>query len=302
MGGNGAQTGGGDWAVGSGLGGTVSGGMGGAGSSDRARGNGCPSRCSARDFGGARGSGLSGTDVIGRCGARVGIGDGAGDATAGTGGCSWDIAAEAELGALGSSGRAGLWHGTAGSGSRAEANGQMTGASGSIVRAWGMADGSDGIGGIGRAEGMGSGSDLAAEDSSTRSGGTGSVGSGGAQVGIGAGQADGSGLLGATGRGTGSTESSSTGLAQTWHGSGVGCKGRGCMTGATGGIGWAEGISGTMRAADDGGIEAGTGPGAWAASRTGYISCIVALKSSQVAGPSSVSRTAAKVLQEASSV
>ena len=57
-----------------------------------------------------------------------------------------------------------------------------------------------------------------------------------------------------------------------------------------------------MRTADDGGIEAGRGPGVWAASRTGYISCIAALKLSQLAGLARVSRTAVQVSQDSSSV
>ena len=190
--------------------------------------------------------------------------------------------------------------------------GQMTRVAGGILRAKGTVDGSDGTGGIGRTEGlgMGSGGGLTVGNGGTGSGGMGGVGSSGAQVGIGgqeaeadgrAGLADGSGLLGVMGRGTGGMESGSVGLARTWHGSGVGCKSRGRMTGAAGGIGWAEGIGSTMRT-DDGGIKAGRGPGAWAASRTRYISCIAALRSSQVAGSSSISRTAAKVSQDASSV
>ena len=69
----------------------------------------------------------------------------------------------------------------------------------------------------------------------------GAWGMGGAVSGVDEGQtagtAGGSDLSGATGRGTGSMESGSTGLAWTWHGSGTGCKGRGCMTGAAGGTG-----------------------------------------------------------------
>ena len=115
-----------------------------AGIIGRAQGRG--GHCSAGNFSGAwvgiwgamscskdaRDSGIKGLATGGDLG---GIGSSAGEATAGTGGSSWDIAAEAELRALGSGGRAGPWHGTAGSGNRAEDNGQMTGASGSINRA-----------------------------------------------------------------------------------------------------------------------------------------------------------------------
>ena len=77
--------------------------------------------CLAEDFSGARGRGSSGTDVVGRCGAWVGIGDGPGS----TG----------SVGSSGAQGRSG--------GGRAETNGQMTGASGGIDRA---KDGSGGVG------------------------------------------------------------------------------------------------------------------------------------------------------------
>ena len=116
-----------------------------AGSSDRARGNGCPSRCSARDFGGAQGSGLSDSDVIGRCGARVGIGDGSSD----TGGVS--------------------------------SSGLITGARGSIDLAKGCGlGGIGGVSGCGMDTGSGSGGTGGVGKRGTRAGngpaGTGSIG------------------------------------------------------------------------------------------------------------------------------
>ena len=79
--------------------------------------------------------------------------------------------------------------------------------------------------------------------------GTGSIRVGAAVAGMGREQTGG--FRRAQGMGTGGMESGSVGLGWTWHGGGVGCKSRGHMTGAAGGIGWAEGIGGTMRAADD---------------------------------------------------
>ena len=106
--------------------------------------------------------------------------------------------------------------------------------------------------------------------------------------------------------GSGALAGNVNGARGTGNGFGVAGKSWAWGTGLSVGGDRADGADraggGTLRAAGDGGIEAGRGPGAWAASWTGYISCIAALKLSQLAGPSSVSRMAAKVLQEASSV
>ena len=140
----------------------------------------------------ARGSGsggLSGSDVVGRCGAWVGIGNG----SSGTGGVS--------------------------------SSGLITGAKGGID--WAKGCGSGSIGGVDTGDGDGAdGADKA---------GSGTQGIGTETEGKGSGRA--MGLAGVIGRAQGSMESGSTGLARTWHGSGAGCKGRGCMTGAAGGIG-----------------------------------------------------------------
>ena len=151
-----------------------------AGSSDQATSNSCPSCCSASDFGRAWGIGLSSTDVIGRCGARVDIGD-RGGLTAANGGT-----------------------GSGGTGSVGGSGAQGRGGQCLVVD-------------FDRAQGMGRAVSGVDEGQTARTAGS-------------------SDLLGATGRGTGSMESGSTGLAWTWHGSGARCKGRGCMTGAAGGI------------------------------------------------------------------
>ena len=89
----------------------------------------------------------------------------------------------------------------------------------------GLGCGSGGIGGVDTGDGDGAdGADQAS--SGTQGIGTQAEGKGSGRV---------TGLAGVIGRAQGSMESGSTGLARTWHGSGAGCKGRGCMTGAVSG-------------------------------------------------------------------
>ena len=96
--------------------------------------------------------------------------------------------------------------------------------------------------------------------------------------------------------------------------------GRGASAGSDGGAGEATAGAGGSRAwrasavsmraaaggrtggAERGGIEAGRAMGTWASLRIGYKSRIAAWNSGQVAGSSSVSRMAANVSQDASSV
>ena len=140
-------------------------------------------------------------------------------------------------------------------------------------------------------------------------GGIGSSGLGVAEVGgMGTCGTDGVGVTAVTRarNGSGALAGNVNGAWGTGNGFGVAGKSWAWGTGLSVGGDRADGADraggGTLRAAGDGGIEAGRGPGAWAASWTGYISCIAALKSSQLAGLARASRTAVQVSQDFSSV
>ena len=284
-------------ATGSNTGGHM---MGTAGGNNWAMGNGCPSCCSARDFGGAQGSRSSGTDVVGRCRAQVGIGNDK----------SW--ARGTGMGNTGGVGRAGTGLAVGGDG----ANGADK-ACGSTQLGTEMGNGPGSTGGVGRAQGtgssgMGSVGSSRAQGRSGGSGGTGGdtgtegAGDSGAQAGIGAGAADMGGGDGTNGAGRGravGTISSGTGRSREGI-SGAGCRSRAWMASGASRMAAADsrGGNGAQGITAGSSNEACRGTDMGASSYCGYKPHIVALNSSQLDGSARASLAAAKVSSDISSV
>ena len=296
------------------------------GRANRAASTGAGSR--AAGGGGRCGAQASGTDVVSRCGAWVGMG------IVGLSSGGRDGAPGTNSGGIGGGSRCGTWLGGMASG---RAKGRDGGCSAGNL-------------GVTQGTGTGNGGGLTAANSGTGSGSTGGVGIGaagdgslaranGARADMGKGgdcntetnSADGSRVAewraGSGLDGTGNGSGHGTWLGKGSDGSGHGSRtngGRGLGSGGTGGgeAAMGAGSSRAWRASEvsrtavvgsrrpssgaegteDGGNKAGRAAGVWAALRIRYKSCIASLNLLQSLGLSSVSQMVANVLQEASSV